>query len=74
MSPTFTWVLVPLDGSQRAERLLPVAVRIARATHLSILKEQLPYQAQRQAGKGTGVTTDTATSSRRIVEMRSRHA
>src|SRR5438045_9577387 len=33
----FQRILVPLDGSSRAERAIPVAARIARATHGSVL-------------------------------------
>ncbi|HCI80400.1 MAG TPA: hypothetical protein DHW02_11995 [Ktedonobacter sp.] len=33
----FTRIMVPLDGSFRAEQALPVAARIARATHASLL-------------------------------------
>ena len=29
-------VLVPLDGSERAERALPLAITVARATHSSV--------------------------------------
>src|SRR5579863_7010269 len=32
----FQHILVPLDGSKRAERALPVAARIARASHGSV--------------------------------------
>lgn len=33
----FKQILVPLDGSERAERALPVAARIARAQHASLI-------------------------------------
>lgn len=33
----FNTILVPLDGSERAERALPVAAQIARATHSTLL-------------------------------------
>jgi nucleotide-binding universal stress UspA family protein len=33
----FQRILVPLDGSERAERALPVAARIAKATHGSVI-------------------------------------
>jgi len=37
----FTRILVPLDGSGRAERALPVAARIARATRGTLLFVQV---------------------------------
>ena len=33
----FQRILVPLDGSTRAERAIPVAARIARASHGSVV-------------------------------------
>lgn len=33
----YTRILVPLDGSERAEKAIPTAARIARATHASIV-------------------------------------
>ena len=33
----FQRILVPLDGSERAEQALPVAAHIARASHGSVL-------------------------------------
>jgi nucleotide-binding universal stress UspA family protein len=37
----FKRILVPLDGSTRAERALPVAARIARATSGSVVLVQV---------------------------------
>jgi nucleotide-binding universal stress UspA family protein len=43
----FQRIVVPLDGSSRAERAIPIAARIARATHGSVLLLQVAtYQAQ----------------------------
>jgi nucleotide-binding universal stress UspA family protein len=43
----FQRILVPLDGSSRAERAIPVAARIARATRGSVLLLQVAtFQAQ----------------------------
>ena len=38
----FQRVLVPLDGSERAEQAIPVAVRIARAAHGSVILLRVP--------------------------------
>jgi nucleotide-binding universal stress UspA family protein len=38
----FERILVPLDGSKRAEQAIPVAVSIARATHGSVVLLQVP--------------------------------
>ena len=37
----FTRILVPLDGSTRAERAIPVAARIARAAHGTVVLVQV---------------------------------
>jgi nucleotide-binding universal stress UspA family protein len=43
----FQRILVPLDGSSRAERAIPVAARIARTTHGSVLLLRVAaFQAQ----------------------------
>src|SRR5215469_7379581 len=37
----FTRMLVPLDGSDRAERAVPVAARLARAAHGTVILVQI---------------------------------
>lgn len=37
----FQYILVPLDGSARAEQALPVAVRLARPTHATLILLQV---------------------------------
>jgi nucleotide-binding universal stress UspA family protein len=52
----FTRILVPLDGSTRAERSIPVAARIARATHGTIVLLQvvtIPFTYSPYLGSAT---------------------
>jgi nucleotide-binding universal stress UspA family protein len=61
----YTHILVPLDGSERAERALPVAARIARASSARItLLQALPMPAPAGAFPATAMLTASQLAAR----------
>jgi nucleotide-binding universal stress UspA family protein len=70
----FTRILVPLDGSQHATRALPVAARIARASHGSIVLMQavgIPLDTSIYANSPAMVQPPTITQDELDIERES---
>jgi nucleotide-binding universal stress UspA family protein len=62
----YTQILVPLDGSERAERALPVAARIARGSNARItLVQALPVPAPGGAFPATAMLTASQIAAQR---------